>query len=206
MTHLPAMRSANRAGAEPLVFVGSPRVPSMLLSRARIGFELALGRLGFGACWPRNGYAQAAKSVPQKQQFRKRFKDAVAAAAASQTGGTTQLTQREALTDALFKVTNVQTPPSAEADSEVIAQRAFISKAWSRWQMMQLHGQSQWERALVQSKIDAMRELEKVSPELAKIARAPDYSIPPAHRRLPTETPPDPAKFPLSMLSTEFNK
>lgn len=160
--------------------------------------------MGLGACWSRNGYAQAAKggsggkAMPQKQQFRKRFKDAVAAAAASQTGGTAQLTQREALTDALFKVTNAQAP---EAESEVISQRAFISKAWSRWQMMQLHGQSQWERALVQSKIEAMQELQKVSPELARIARVPDYSIPPAHRRLPTETPPDPAKFPLSMLA-----
>ena len=133
--------------------------------------------------------------VAVKQQLRKRFKEASAAAR-----GPAPVTQKEALTEALFAVPSEARPTQS---AEVLEQRAVISKAWSRLQMLRVQAQSSWERAFLQSKLRAMAALEEVSPELAEAARGIDYSIPPTHRRIPTETPPDPAKFPFGMTVTE---
>lgn len=133
--------------------------------------------------------ANKSKAAPQKQQFRKRQKDAHARASAS-----TPTSQREALTSALFEVTNEKEPGEGCLD-----ERAVISKAWSRMQMLRLHAQCKWERAFCQSKIDAMAELSNASPDLAAKAFEVDYGIPPLHRRIPTDTPPEPSKFPFVM-------
>jgi hypothetical protein len=151
---------------------------------------------------PRAHYAQPGQKkakvgvkVAIKQQFRKRFKEANAAQSSSSAPATTQ---REALTEALFTNNNEQTPLK---DAETLEQRAIISKAWSRMQMLRQHSQSSWERTFLQSKLRAMDELQAISPELANLAKIVDYSIPPAHRRIPTETPPNPSKFPFRMNS-----
>lgn len=136
------------------------------------------------------------KVAPQKQQFRKRFKEATAAAMAS--GSNTIVTQKSILTDALFTITNENGPLQ---DEQTLEERAVISKAWSRMQMLRTHCQSSWERTFLQSKIQSMEELSAVSPELAQAAREIDYTVPPAHRRLPTETPPSPDKFPYMMMN-----
>lgn len=143
----------------------------------------------------------------QKQQFRKRQKDALARASATvpPSGG-----HREALVSALFARTKRVPDDTAEASvesgdaaagalSKVVDDRAVIGKAWSRLRMLQLHAQSTWERAFLQSRLEAMAELHNVSPALALVARELDYSIPPLHRRLPTDTPPEPSKFPFTM-------
>lgn len=144
-----------------------------------------------------SSFATAAKTktAPQKQQFRKRQKDAIARASARAFSPTT--TVRDSLTAALFHVTNES--EGRQHDVSCLDERAVISKAWSRLQMLRLHAQSSWERAFLQGKLDAMAELERVSPELARDANEIDYSLPPLHRRIPTDTPPDTTKFPFSM-------
>lgn len=147
----------------------------------------------------RAGYAQAAKTkakpkakatLPQKQQFRKRFKEATQV----QDAGSNANTQREALIGALFKVQN--SAGDEAKDVTGMEQRALIAKAWSRLQMLRLHAQTTWELSFVASKLDAIKELRKISPELATMAEEIDYSIPPTHRRILTDTPPHPSKFP----------
>lgn len=133
--------------------------------------------------------------APQKQQFRKRFKEATAVAASRSASNT--FSQRDMLTDALFSVTNDKVP---NLDKRSLDERAIISKAWSRLQMLRMQQQSSWERAFLEAKMHAMDELKVVSPELAQAAWEVDYSIPPVHRRIPTETPPSPSKFPFVML------
>lgn len=158
--------------------------------------------------WIGSGRLQAAysqpsktsKSAPAKQQFRKRIKDAVAIARPP--GGALPQNQKEALTEALFSVSNENVPPH-DASTE-LEQRREIAVAWSRVKMTQLQEQTRWEREFLRSKMRALDELQKISPELALHAQQMDYSIPPAHRRIPTDSPPDPAKFPYQM--TVFNE
>lgn len=147
-------------------------------------------------------YSQAAKtgkSAPARQQFRKRIKDAVAIARPG--GAASPQNQREALTEALFSVSNENVPPR-DARTE-LEQRREIATAWSRVAMAQLQEQTAWERGLLRSKMQALDELQAVCPELAQHACQIDYSIPPAHRRIPTDTPPDPTKFPYRMSSLD---
>ncbi|PJF17931.1 hypothetical protein PSACC_02221 [Paramicrosporidium saccamoebae] len=136
------------------------------------------------------------KVAPQKQQFRKRFKEA--AAAATMGSGESPSTQRDALTEALFSVTNKNSPAE---DASTVDERVVISKAWSRMQMLRVQSQSSWERKFLDSKAQAMKELRAVSDDLYRAARMVDYSIPPAHRRIPTDTPPRPDKFPYVMIT-----
>lgn len=140
----------------------------------------------------------AAASAPQKQQFRKKQKDALARAASA----TTSVTHKESLTDALFpKATEEGSQAAKVLSSEALSDRAAISKAWSRLTMMQMHAESAWEDQFLKSKLAAQHELQRVSPELAQAARQLDYSLPPVHRRIPTETPPE--KFPFSVMISD---
>jgi len=147
------------------------------------------------SCRPSFATAGKTKSAPQKQQFRRRQKDAISRASARTFVPTT--TVRDSLTAALFQVTNEN--EEKQNGASCLDERAVISKAWSRLQMLRLHAQGSWERAFLQSKLDAIAELERVSPELAKAADEIDYSLPPLHRRIPTDTPPETTKFPFSM-------
>jgi hypothetical protein len=138
--------------------------------------------------------AGAAASGPQKQQFRKKQKDALARAAAV----TSSVSQKESLVDALFpRAGEVASQSQTVVPREVLKERATIAKAWSRLNMMRTHEDSSWEHAFLQSKLEASKQLLQVSPKLAQIAHEIDYSLPPIHRRMPTETPPK--KFPFSM-------
>lgn len=157
--------------------------------------------------WASTSKSKAA--VRQKQQFRKRQKDALARASATSPSSNSH---RDALISALFsrdgetakgagtmEVEEHDASASMVPTSKTLDDRAVIGKAWSRLRMLQLHAQSTWERAFLQSRIEAMAKLQQVSPELARLACAIDYSIPPLHRRIPTDTPPEPSKFPFVM-------
>lgn len=187
-----------------MIFKGGLRCPSATF----LVSGWTLSSLTSPICFARWASASRGKAaVKQKQQFRKRQKDALARASVTSPSVNSH---RDALISALF-VRDGETAKGAEAidaeghdtaltqTSNVLDDRAVIGKAWSRFRMLQLHAQSTWERAFLQSRLDAMAELQQTSPELARLAREIDYSIPPLHRRIPTDTPPEPSKFPFVM-------
>lgn len=141
--------------------------------------------------------AKPASRLPaQKQTLRKKQKEE-----AYKSISDVPSNQKDMLTEALFTPNNESSNNTNElmVTEKVLDERATISKAWSRLQMLRQQTTSSWERAYLQSKMDAMKELRIVSLELADAANEIDYSLPPSHRRIPTDTPPDPSKFPFTM-------
>ena len=80
-------------------------------------------------------------------------------------------------------------------DSEEILRRQMIAKSWSRWSMLKLHQESEFEANYIRSKMRAMEELLKISPVLAEIASELSYEIAPVNMKPAAETKPDKLPF-----------
>lgn len=146
----------------------------------------------------RSNFATATKSAPkkavgnknakpEKQKFMKKQKLAASKemAAARRGGGNDRSAP---FARALFNVDN-QIPEFI--DQEETLRRQLIAKSWSRWSMLQLHKESEFEANFVKSKIRAMKELQEISPVLAEMASQVSYEPAPITIKPAPETKPD---------------
>ena len=94
--------------------------------------------------------------------------------------------------EALFSIepSRLEYKPSIEE----LERREIIAKAWSRYCGAKDKAQKMHEYFFMASKVKAMNELAKLSPNLAKKAQEIDYSLPP-QRRLPSLYPPNKIPF-----------
>ena len=98
----------------------------------------------------------------------------------------------ERFKNALFSVEpeKLEYEPSAEE----LERRQIIAKAWSRYCGTKDKAQQMHEYFFMTSKVQALTELNKLSPELAKKAQEIDYKLPP-QRRMPSLYPPSKLPF-----------
>ena len=94
--------------------------------------------------------------------------------------------------DALFSVdpSRVEFKPSEEE----LGRREIIAKAWSRYCGAKDRSQQMHEYFFMASKVRALAELARISPQLAEKAQEIDYKLPP-QRRMPSLYPPNKLPF-----------
>lgn len=139
-----------------------------------------------------NKKAVANKNVkPEKQKFMKKQKQAASKemAAARRSGGNDRAAP---YARALFTVENQN---SEVFDSEEALRREMIAKSWSRYTMLQLHKESEFEAKFLKSRIRAMQELQAISPVLAERASEISYEPAPITIKPAAETKPDKLPF-----------
>ena len=139
-----------------------------------------------------NKKAASNKNVkPEKQKFMKKQKQAASKemATARRSGGNDRAAP---YARALFTVENQN---SEVFDSEEVLRRGMIAKSWSRYTMLQLHKESEFEAKFLKSRINAMQELQMISPVLAERAAHISYKSAPITIKPAAETKPDKLPF-----------
>lgn len=128
---------------------------------------------------------------PEKQKLMKKQKLAASKemAAVRKSGGNDRSAP---FARALFNVEN-EMPGFIEQEESL--RRELIAKSWSRWTMLQLHKESEFEANFVRSKIRAMEELQAISPILAEKASEISYESAPVSIKPAAETKPDKLPF-----------
>lgn len=150
----------------------------------------------------RFNFATATKSVgkkavanknakPEKQKFMKKQKMAASKemSANRRSGGNDRSAP---FAQALFNSEN-KSPEVIEGEEQL--RRELIAKSWSRWSMLKLHKESEFEANFVRSRIRAMEELQAVSPVLAERAAQISYEPAPITIKPAAETKPDKLPF-----------
>lgn len=128
---------------------------------------------------------------PEKQKLMKKQKMVASKemAAARRSGGNDRSAP---FARALFNVDN-QSPEVLENEERL--RRELIAKSWSRWTMLKLHKESEFEAKFVKSRIRAMEELQAISPVLAERASQISYDAAPITIKPAAETKPDKLPF-----------
>ena len=128
---------------------------------------------------------------PDKQKFMKKQKQAASKemAATRKSGGADRSVP---FSRALFTVEN-KSPDMIESEEAI--RRELISKSWSRWTMLNLHRETQFEANFIRSRIKAMEALQTVSPVLAENASEVLYESAPITIRPAAETNPEKLPF-----------
>ena len=128
---------------------------------------------------------------PEKQKFMKKQKLAASKemAAAKRSGGNDRSAP---FARALF---NVENKSADIIENEELLRRQLIAKSWSRWTMLKLHKESEFEAKFVKSRIRAMEELQKISPVLAERAAQISYDAAPITIKPAAEIKPEKLPF-----------
>ena len=128
---------------------------------------------------------------PEKQKLMKKQKMAASkeVAAVRRSGGNDRSAP---FARALFNVEN-QNPEILENEERL--RRELIAKSWSRWTMLKLHKESEFEAKFVKSRIRAMEELQAISPVLAERACQISYETAPITIKPAAETKPGKLSF-----------
>ena len=123
---------------------------------------------------------------PEKQKLMKKQKMAASKEMASirKSGGNDRSAP---FARALFTVENQNVEM---IESEEALRRELIAKSWSRWTMLKLHQESEFEAKFVKSRIRAMEELQAISPVLAEKASEISYELAPITIKPAAETRP----------------
>ena len=134
--------------------------------------------------------APSKNAKPEKQKLMKKQKLAASKEMATtrRTGGSDRSAP---FVRALFNVEN-ESPEFIEKEEAL--RRGLIAKSWSRWTMLQLHKETEFEANFVRCRIRAMEELQAISPVLAERASQISYEPAPITIKPAAETKPD--KFP----------
>ena len=145
------------------------------------------------AAKPANKKAVANKNnvKPEKQKFMKKQKQAASKemASARRSSGNDRAAP---YARALFAVEN-RNPEFL--DSEEALRREMIAKSWSRFTMLQLHKESEFEAKFLNSRIRALKELQAISPVLSEKAAQISYESAPITIKPAAETKPDKLPF-----------
>jgi len=166
---------------------------SSICGNLRNSFFGSIFRFNFAtAAKSANKKVAANKNVkPEKQKFMKKQKQAASKdmAATRRSGGNDRAAP---YARALFTVEN-QNPEIF--DSEEFLRRQMIAKSWSRYAMLQLHKESEFEAKFLNSRLRAMQELQAISPVLAERAAHISYETAPITIKPAAETKPDKLPF-----------
>lgn len=135
-------------------------------------------------------------SGPTKQVFNKKLKNIKAS---KNDGHQIGVNRTAPLTRALFAVDPeyVSAAEASRSNPSEVQKREIIEAAWSRHEKARKVEQAVCENAFLSSKLNALKELKKVSERLFSEAVKVDYSLPPTHRRIATLSPPSLAGFPI---------
>lgn len=128
---------------------------------------------------------------PEKQKFMKKQKQAASKemATARKSGG---IDRAAPFARALFTVDNQN---SEIIGPEEFLRRKMIAKSWSRFTMLQLHKESEFEANFLKSRMKALQELQQISPVLAEKASEIYYEAAPITIKPASETKPDTLPF-----------
>jgi hypothetical protein len=153
----------------------------------------AFFRFNFATATKGGGKKAAANKnlKPEKQKLMKKQKMVASKemAASRRSGGNDRSAP---FARALFNADN-QSPEIL--DNEERLRRELIAKSWSRWTMLKLHKESEFEANFVKSRIRAMEELQSISPVLAERASQISYESAPITVKPAAETKPDKLPF-----------
>jgi hypothetical protein len=140
---------------------------------------------------PKKGGAQKKDVKPSKQKLMKRQKIAASnqVSAARKNGHSDRSVP---YSRALFTVENKS---DELIKSEESLRRELIAKSWSRWNMLKLHKETEFEVNYVRSRLRAMNELQAVSPVLAELASEISYKPAPITIKPAAETKPEKMAF-----------
>lgn len=150
-------------------------------------------RLNFATATKSGGKKGVANknAKPEKQKLMKKQKIAASKemASARRSGGNDR---SSVFANALFNLENQDTEI---VENEERLRRELIAKSWSRWTMLKLHKETEFEANFVKSRIKAMEELQAISPVLAERASQISYEAAPITIKPAAETKPDKLPF-----------
>jgi hypothetical protein len=134
----------------------------------------------------KKGAAQTGKNAkPAKQKLMGKQKQTAARSSSAGHGSNADRVSR--LTDALFPKPDVS---RSEMGTDEHARRTLIAKGWSKWRMLQEHAASNSAARFLRSKLNAVAELQSLSPILAEKAMQISYDPAPQSIKPAAETPP----------------